>query len=682
MHSAVKSAVSPAKPSRRASWAKRAGWGGVAVVGMWVGGVVAAPDPAAPPAVGSAMPGSVPTTSPATIPANPLPLLPSTPQVGIPLATPTGGVPTFPLPPLVSAPEAAGFLQQPDVQPKGGQPGGEPLPPPKAYPFGADQNRLPLLGLGQLGATPVPTPQDLQLIRQYVEGVVDPRNTFDLIQGRSRVILLKDIPTITQIADPNIASFRLLEPRPGQVGTDMIIIGSRVGTTVLNLWFEDPTQKGKQKILSYLVRVLPDPELKDRLEAIYQALEIEINKAFPNSRVRLKLVGDKLMVSGQAYDIHDAYQILRIVSANAPGGGGGGAQNAANQPPVTSLVPTGNPFDPLRPVLTPGLQSYVQSGASNVINNLRVPGEQQVMLRVTVAEVNRSAARSIGLNFSITNNQGVQVFAQTTGTLAGQGNLPIVLDNGQIPIALQALRTLNYARSLAEPNLTAMNGQSAYFLAGGQFPVPVIGGFGAIGGVQGVQFVPFGVQLTFTPIITDRDRIRLTVFASVSTRNISASTNIGGSNVPGLNTRQFSTTVELREGQTMAVAGLIQNDLGADSSRVPLIGDLPFIGNIASVNRISHGEQELIVLVTPELVHPLEPKEISPLPGSDIFEPGDMEFYLCNRIESRRSYDYRSPVMTDIHRMLRYRRCEQIYIVGPSGHIDPPEPALGPGAGK
>jgi pilus assembly protein CpaC len=78
----------------------------------------------------------------------------------------------------------------------------------------------------------------------------------------------------------------------------------------------------------------------------------------------------------------------------------------------------------------------------------------------------------------------------------------------------------------------------------------------------------------------------------------------------------------------------------------------------------------------------MEPKELSPLPGSDVFEPGDMEFYLCGRIESRRSYDYRSTVMTDIHRMLRYRRCEQIYIVGPSGHVDPQEPALGPSFNK
>jgi pilus assembly protein CpaC len=621
---------------------------------------------------------------PAPFPGAPLPALPPTPAVGVPLATPNGGVPTynptFNLPSVVSAPEQAVF-QQPDLQPKAGGGPAEQLPQPKQFPFGPDAVRLPRLGgPPQLGATPVPTPQELERERQFIDKVVDPQNTLDLIQGRSRVILLKATPTRTQVADPAVVTFRLLEP----VGNQMIIIGARPGITVLTLWFADPKNKDKEEILSYLVRVFPDPEEKERLEAIYKALEIEVNKAFPKSRVRLRLIGDKLMVSGQAHDIYDATQILRVLRANAPGGQGQqGNTQVANRFPVASLVPTGNPLDPLRPSLTPGLESYEQTSGSNVINDLRVPGEQQVMLRVTVAEVSRAAARSIGVNFSIINNRGTQVFAQNTGNLTqGTVNLPINLDNGQIPIALDALRTLNYARSLAEPNLTAMNGQVATFLAGGQFPVPVIGGFGAIGGVQGVQFVPFGVQLFFTPIITDRDRIRLTVNAVISTRDVASGTNVGGSNVPGLTARTFSTTVELREGQTLAVAGLIANNLGADSSRVPLAGDLPIIGPIFSSNRISHGESELIFLVTPELIHPLEQKEISPLPGSDIYEPGDIEFYLCQRMESRRSYDYRSNVMTDIHRMLRYRKCEQIYIVGPSGHVDPPAPALGPPAGK
>jgi pilus assembly protein CpaC len=147
---------------------------------------------------------------------------------------------------------------------------------------------------------------------------------------------------------------------------------------------------------------------------------------------------------------------------------------------------------------------------------------------------------------------------------------------------------------------------------------------------------------------------------------------VGTSTVPGLNTRNFQTTVELREGQTLAVAGLIQNNLGVNSTRVPFFGDLPWIGRLAAFDNTTSGEQELVVLVTPELVHPLEHKEVPPLPGSDIFEPGDCEFYLQGRLESRRNYDYRSQVRTDLHRQLMYTKCENTYIYGPHGHTEPP----------
>jgi pilus assembly protein CpaC len=202
----------------------------------------------------------------------------------------------------------AAFLQ-PDP---GKGPTPAPLPQPKTLPFADDKVRLPrLAGTGQLGATPVPTEKDLEEFRQFIEGVVDPRNTLDLIEGRARVILLKATPTRTQIADPTVATFRILEPQ----GKQMTIIGLKPGITVLNLWFTDPKDKDRERILSYLVRVLPDPEAKERLEAIYKALEVEINKAFPNSRVRLTLVGDKLMVSGQAHDVRDAVLIPRVVKS-------------------------------------------------------------------------------------------------------------------------------------------------------------------------------------------------------------------------------------------------------------------------------------------------------------------------------------------------------------------------------
>lgn len=145
----------------------------------------------------------------------------------------------------------------------------------------------------------------------------------------------------------------------------------------------------------------------------------------------------------------------------------------------------------------------------------------------------------------------------------------------------------------------------------------------------------FGVTLQFTPYITDRTRIRLQLNASVSTPS-TATTSVNGAQVPSqITQRQFITTVELREGQTLTVAGLIQNNFSGTSNRVPFWGDLPLIGRTGGVDSISSGEQELVVLVTPVLVHPLEQCQTPPLPGNDIFEPGDVAFYLGGQLESR-----------------------------------------------
>ncbi len=289
------------------------------------------------------------------------------------------------------------------------------------------------------------------------------------------------------------------------------------------------------------------------------------------------------------------------------------------------------------------------------------------MIRVTVAEVDRSAARQIGLNALFHNNAGVQVFAQNTGTLstalagaasvaASGGNLPAVIDQGQISLAIDALRNVNMVRTVAEPNLVVLNGYNARLRAGGEFPVPIITGATAVGGLSGTSFVPYGVQLEFVPVITDKNRIRLQLTAQVSVKDLAGGTTIGTSVVPGLNSRDITTTVEMREGQTLAIGGLLQTNLSSDFTRVPLFGDFPYLANLFGASHTNSGEQELVLLVTPELVHPMDPREVPPLPGCDYFEPGDWEFYLYGRIESLRPYDYRAPVMTTMHRMLAYRR--------------------------
>ena len=326
--------------------------------------------------------------------------------------------PVTDLPPFnIDGPPARGPLAfQPDPLPKN-----VPLPPPEKMPgeklpaaggelpqprpldFGPDRPGMRSLpeGPNHLGATPRPTEEDIKESNLLVDHVIDPRLTFDVIENQSRIIILKLTPTKIQVVDEGIIGHNLIEPK------QMLVLGRKTGTTVMTIWFNDPNAKGKERILSYLVRCLPDPERKHRLGLIYKALEREIHKRFPDSMIRIEMVGDKVMVSGEAKDIQDATNILRIVRGNTPDN----LQRLA----ITNLNVNLQTNDLLNERGTPGLDSFITAGGPNIINLIRIPGEQQVMLRVTVAEVDRTAARSIGLNFSVTNNDGVNVFSQLTG---------------------------------------------------------------------------------------------------------------------------------------------------------------------------------------------------------------------------------------------------------------------------
>jgi pilus assembly protein CpaC len=592
-------------------------------------------------------------------------------QAPSPLASPYGTRSGAAGPTLMAAAQPA-VQPNPPAQPPVLQPGPGPT---VGDILGATHPRLsglPSSVKPPVGTAPVPNRETQKLI-QDTAGMdfVDPVSTIEVVVGRPRIWRLKQTPIRIQVGDP-----RILDYQP--IGNDLrqlSIIGQAQGITVLNMWFGDRDDPKKQTILSFQVNVLPDPEAKERLERVYKALEDEINRSFPDAFVCLFLVGDKLVVTGQVKDAVEATQILQILRANAPTSGPQGAANIPVQQAVLNLGAGG--VDPITGELRQSLDSYVIQGEQNVINLLRIPGEQQVMLKVTVAEVSRAAARSIGLNEIIRNSLGVQVFSNTTGQGKLQPNLNAILDNGRVSLAIDALRNVNLARSLAEPNLVTLNGRPAFFQAGGEFPVPVVTGATAVG-LQGVQFVPFGVQLNFIPYISDKDRIQLQLNATVSVRDVGTGANFGtgatANNttfVPGLTTRTVSTTVQMREGQTLAIAGLLQTNLGNDTTRVPLFGDIPFGGQLFRVDRSNASESELVLLVTPELVHAMEPKEVPPLPGSDVFEPGDLEFYLLGRLESRRPYDYRSPVMSDPARMCAYRRCELLYFAGPHGHSDP-----------
>jgi pilus assembly protein CpaC len=188
--------------------------------------------------------------------------------------------------------------------------------------------------------------------------------------------------------------------------------------------------------------------------------------------------------------------------------------------------------------------------------------------------------------------------------------------------------------------------------------------------------------LNFTPTVTDHDRIRLNLQATVSTRDESTGAVIADSEVAGLNNRNFQTTVELREGQTIAIAGLVQSNLGGSTARVPVLGDIPILGRLFSSDSTSYDEQELIVLVTPYLVNPLEAtREPLPLPGSDYFEPDDFEFFLRGSLTGHIAEDFRTPARTDFDKIRAFRCLEQDLIIGQPGHSNGlrcPAPAKAP----
>lgn len=494
---------------------------------------------------------------------------------------------------------------------------------------------------------------------------VDPQLTLELQVGRPTILRLRQAPFRDQVADPEVIDVLNITE------TEYSITGKRIGTTVLNFWFESPTAPGSRDLISYLVRVIDDPETVQRYQALLTGLEHSINRAFPNSAVRLSYVGNQVLVRGQAKDIEEGTQILNIVARSLP------REEQVDRPfnPEQFFIADAGPQEIAGAGGIDGLlQGQAGTGANGtrinnrIVNLLEIGGIHQVMLKVTVAEVNRSAVRAIGADLRIgggsTNFFSLLPLAELG--MAGTGGT-LLVNRGDFDLAINALKQLNLARSLAEPNLVTMNGQPANFQVGGQFPVPQVTGFTGAG-LQGVEFVPFGVQLQFVPNVTDGDRIRLNLQATVSTRT-EDTTNINGSNITGLNSRNFQSTVELREGQTIAIAGLIQSNLGATSDRVPFAGDIPFLGRLFSSDRTSYDEQELIVLVTPYLVNPLDAASANlPLPGSDYFEPDDLEYFLRGSLTGHIAEDFRSPARTDIHQTRAFRRVEQELIIGQPGH--------------
>lgn len=297
--------------------------------------------------------------------------------------------------------------------------------------------------------------------------------------------------------------------------------------------------------------------------------------------------------------------------------------------------------------LDAAMQLATRYAEGRVSNLMTVGGTQQVMLRVRFSEVSRSISQSLAA--SIAAGQGGTVggtgsfntpslaAAALAGTVTGSGNdITGALTGGfnigaiQFQVMLEALESNGLARTLSEPSLTALSGQQASFLAGGEVPVPVV----AEGAVT-VEYRPFGVELTFTPTVLEGEMINLTLNASVSSIDSSASTTQNGIVIPGFRRRETSTTVEMRDGESFAIAGLLQDDFQGANSQVPWIGDIPILGALFRSTNYTRGQSELMIFVTAHLVTPTRGEALV-LPTDRIQLPSEGQLFLRGELSQAR----------------------------------------------
>jgi pilus assembly protein CpaC len=274
--------------------------------------------------------------------------------------------------------------------------------------------------------------------------------------------------------------------------------------------------------------------------------------------------------------------------------------------------------------------------AKTVVNNLQVAepaSEKQILLRVKFAELDRSASNQFAVNLvstgagntvgRITTGQFPAPGASTIGPGGVQGNSSFSISNAlnifafrpdlNLATLIQALQSRNLLQILAEPNLITSNGKEASFLVGGEFPIPILQG-GANSGAVTVQFREFGIRLTFTPIVTGNGTIRLYVKPEVSSLDFANAVSFNGFTIPALSSRKMETNIELGEGQSFVIAGLIDNRVTETISRIPGLANLPILGNLFKSKQFDRQNTELVVVVTPEVTMPLLAGEAKPMP--------------------------------------------------------------------
>lgn len=396
--------------------------------------------------------------------------------------------------------------------------------------------------------------------------VVEGQTSATLSVPMNRAVVVESDLLFSEIsvANPAIADIATLSERA------IYILGRSPGRTTMTLLGDDGSL-----IANVELQVIPDvAELRERLREILRGEQIEVRPA-----------NDGIVLSGTVSSGRVVDRAMELAERYAPG---------------------------------------------RVSNLMLVGGSQQVMLQVRFAEMSRTIRQELGLNMNLADATGGSTFSGTANTAGvASSTLSVVSSFGgnvRLNIMLQALEREGLVRTLAEPNLTALSGQSAEFFAGGQFPVPTLN---EQSGQTSVQFQPFGIGLDFTPTVVDGQIINLQLSTSVSSIDI----QIPGasSSLPGLKTREASTTVELRDGESFAIAGLLQDDFRNSVGRVPWLGDLPVLGALFRSANFQRDQSELVIIVTAHLVQPVRGEALA-LPTDRVTIPTDRELFWQGRL--------------------------------------------------
>jgi pilus assembly protein CpaC len=413
--------------------------------------------------------------------------------------------------------------------------------------------------------------------------------TLTLETGTGRVVLVPDGVTDVFVADPKVAEVRPVSP------TSLFVFGIAPGHTSMAVIGGDGKPTG-----NYDVSVQPSSYNAGSAAAA-------IARSLPQLHIHVEAEPKGLLLTGVVPSPAAAETAQGIASA------------------------------------------YVLEGQV-VDNRLTIAALLQVGLRVRIAEMSRSLTNALGINWQALANVGrFGVTLQTAnGIGAASGVTPATLSIGYQPnvnTLIDALASDNLVRVLAEPNLTTMSGETASFLVGGEFPIPI----GQQNNTVTVEFKQYGVALAFVPTVMSDDRIRLHVRPEVSELTQVGAVQISAGNssisVPALTVRRADTTVELGSGQSFAIAGLLQYDSSATASYVPLLGEIPILGELFRSESFQRNETELVILVTPYIVRPVNDAAGMQLPGPLARPPSDLE-----RIAALR---YRQdPSKTDVPRIL------------------------------